>query len=283
MRSLLCAGGRGVRIVELSNHPGVRLKETRQRRAHAEKHVRSQFEEARDQHLERVKAARDSRDQARAQHRWWAWLRFAVAARREQRQAPAPPATATGASDQEEILRAGIAGEQLVATGLGQVLSDDWTLLRGYRNKRGEIDHLLLGPQGLVAIEGKHLNATVHCVGDTWRFCKYDRYGNLVERGTLTDWGGRSPSVQLNEPARLLERFLRSRGQHIPIQRVVLLTHPRSKVGNCSDLTVHIATSTDYVVGLLNESPQAFDAGQLVDIEQLIERDHRFHETRHSP
>src|ERR1019366_224457 len=169
-------GGRGVRIVELSNHPGVRLKEIRQRRAHAEKHVRSQSEEARDQHLERVKAARDSRDQARAQHRWWAWLRSAVALRREQRQAPAPPARATGTSDQEEILRAGIAREQLVAAGLGQVLGDDWTLLRGYRNKRGEIDHLLLGPQGLVAIEGKHLNATVHCVGDTWRYCKFDRY-----------------------------------------------------------------------------------------------------------
>lgn len=272
-----------MRIVELSNHPGVKLRKTRQRRAHAEKHVRSQFEKARDQHLRRVKAARDSRDQARAQHRWWAWLRFAVALRREQRQAPAPPARATGTSDQEEILKAGIAGEQLVAAGLGQVLGDDWTLLRGYRNRRGEIDHLLLGPQGLVAIEGKHLNATVHCVGDTWRFCKYDRYGNLVERGTLTDWGGRSPSVQLDEPARLLERFLRSRGQHIPIQRVVLLTHPRSKIGNCRDLTVHIATSTDYVIELLNESPPAVDAGQLAEIEELIVRDHRFHETRHSP
>jgi hypothetical protein len=64
---------------------------------------------------------------------------------------------------------------------------------------------------------------------------------------------------------------------------VVLLTHPRSKVGNCSDLTVHIATSTDYVIELLNESPPAFDAGQLEEIEQLIVRDHRFHEARHSP
>jgi len=44
---------------------------------------------------------------------------------------------------------AGIAGEQLVATELGRVLDDDWTLLRGYRNRRGEIDQLLLGPRGL--------------------------------------------------------------------------------------------------------------------------------------
>ena len=58
---------------------------------------------------------------------------------------------------------AGIEGEQLVASGLGHVLNDEWTLIRGYRNKRGEIDHLLLGPHGLIAIEGKHRNALVHC------------------------------------------------------------------------------------------------------------------------
>ena len=63
---------------------------------------------------------------------------------------------------------AGIAGEQLVASGFGRVLNDEWTLIRGYRNRRGEIDHLLLGPRGLAAIEGKHRNALVHCDGDHW-------------------------------------------------------------------------------------------------------------------
>jgi nuclease-like protein len=47
------------------------------------------------------------------------------------------------------ILMAGADGERLVAAGLGRVLDDDWTLIRGYRNRRGEIDHLLLGPRGL--------------------------------------------------------------------------------------------------------------------------------------
>jgi hypothetical protein len=42
--------------------------------------------------------------------------------------------------------QAGIAGEDLIAAQLGQALGDDWTLLRGYRNRRGEIDDLLLGP-----------------------------------------------------------------------------------------------------------------------------------------
>jgi hypothetical protein len=42
--------------------------------------------------------------------------------------------TARGVSDREEILKAGIKGEDMVAAGLGRVLGDDWTLLRGYRN-----------------------------------------------------------------------------------------------------------------------------------------------------
>jgi Nuclease-related domain len=176
-----------------------------------------------------------------------------------------------------------MAGEQIVAAGLGRVLGDDWTLLRGYRNSRGEVDHILLGAQGLIAIEGKHRNATVHCDGDNWRFDKYDRYGNLVEQGSISDRRGRSPSVQLNEPTSQLERFLRSRGHPVSIQRVVLLTHPRSQLGTCSNLTVHIATSTDYVIDLLNGSPPALEAEQLARLEQLIVRDHRFHEARRSP
>ncbi len=107
-----------------------------------------------------------------------------------------------------------MAGEQHVASELGRVLGDDWVLMRGYCNRRGEIDHLLLGPPGLVAIESKHLNATVHCDGDSWRFEKFDKYGNLVARGSLSDRGGRSPSVQLNEPADLLEQFLQHPRRH---------------------------------------------------------------------
>jgi hypothetical protein len=108
---------------------------------------------------------------------------------------------------------------------LGRALNDDWTLLRGYRNNRGEIDHILLGPRGVFAIEVKHRNATVQVNGDDWQFDKYDRYGNLVERGRIADRGGRSPSRQLNEPVAELERFLRSRREPVTIGRIVMLTH----------------------------------------------------------
>jgi hypothetical protein len=167
-----------------------------------------------------------------------------------------------------------------VATGLGRVLDDEWTLIRGYRNRRGEIDHLLLGPGGLIAIEGKHRNALVHCSGDHWWFTKFDNYGNAVERGELTDRRGRSPSQQVNEPASQLESFLRTRGHPVAIERVVLLTHPRSRVGNCLRPTVHIATTTGQVIGMLNDSAAALSGPEREQVERLIIRDHRFHAAR---
>ena len=150
-----------MRVVELSDHPGALLRETRLGAETVTPGERSRYQDALAQHQARVRQAAQARDLARVQHRWWAWLRGIVAARRERRSIPTEPRSAGQPSDQESILMAGIEGEQLVAAGLGRVLDDDWTLIRGYRNRAGEIDHLLLGPRGLIAIEGKHRNATV--------------------------------------------------------------------------------------------------------------------------
>jgi hypothetical protein len=258
------------------------LQDVYRQRAEAEEQARSRYEEALGRHRQRIQESRDRRDQARAQHRWWTWLRCVFALHQARQGVPRPPVSAGRVTDREEILAAGITGEQRAAAEFGRVLGDDWTLLRGYKNRRGEIDHILLGPGGLVAIEVKHRNATVHCDGDDWWFDKYDRYGNLVERGQrISDRRGRSPSMQLNEPANELERFLRSRGHPVPVQRVVLLTHPRSRLGSNRNLTVHVATSTNRIIDLLKDSQAAPYARQeLAELEHLIIRDHRFHEAR---
>jgi hypothetical protein len=183
-------------------------------------------------------------------------------------------------TDLEEKIMAGIAGEQLVATELGRALDDDWTLLRGYRNRRGEIDQLLLGPRGLFAIEVKNLNATVDVDGDRWRADKYDNYGNLVEQRPVADRMGRSPSVQLNEPADDLERFLAERGQPAGIGRVVILAHRRSGLGRVRNPTVEPLTSPGDLLALIGNSAGRLDRGQRDAIAALIRRDHEFHGRR---
>ena len=269
-----------MRIVELSDHPGEMLQDIQLRRNADEERARAKYQEALARHESALADARRRRDQARAQRRWLTWLLKVFSVWSAKNGSPVPPVTSSASTDREEILVAGIQGEDQVAAELAGALSDEWVLLRGYRNNRGEIDHILLGPQGLIAIEVKNRNATVYINGDNWEFEKYDNYGNLVDEGRITDRRGRSPSQQLNQPADELERFLHSRRQQVSIRRVVILTHLKSDLGGYEDLTVDVATSTDYVLSLLDESPPVFESGQLVQIEQLIERDHQHHQAR---
>ena len=274
-----------MRVIELSNHPGDMLRDVSLRRQVTQRQAQARYDDALIQHQARVQTVRLRRDRARRDHRWLTWLRLIFAVWAEHRRAPrkasprkASPGTAD--TDTQERIRAGIAGEQLVATRLGRALDDDWTLLRGYRNRRGEIDHLLLGPKGLFAIEVKNINATVSIDGDRWRADKYDNYGNLVEQREIADRKGRSPSEQLNEPAADLERFLHERGQRVTVQRVVVLAHKRSRVGSRRHPTVHVGTSADYVLSLVKDSTATLDERQRADAERLIRRDHDFNERR---
>jgi hypothetical protein len=265
-------------IVELSNHPADLLDDASRRREAASKRALSRYEDELIQHRARVQTVRVKRDKARAERRWGVWLRLVVAAWTERRRVPRRPVLVAGPTDTEEILKAGIAGEELVAVELGRALDDHWTLLRGYRNRRGEIDHLLLGPRGLFAIEVKNLNATVHIDGDRWQADKYDNYGNLVEQRPIADRKGRSPSMQLNEPADALERFLHERGQPVTVHRVVILAHRRSRLGRSRHPTVPVGTSTGYLLSLVGDSADQLEARQRAGIQRLIRHDHDFHD-----
>ena len=285
-----------MKVITLSDHPAEMLDDIhshhqaaadRQRAEHQQALARHQ--EALARHSARVTALRQDRDRARADRRWFTWAKTTVVTWHTQQRRPRPPAARPVAAqhsvaDEEAILTAGITGEHIVAAELGAALGDEWTLLHGYRNRRGEIDHILLGPRGLFTIEVKYRNATVDIDGDQWRFRKYDHYGNVVEHGLITDRRGRSPSVQLNEPTAELERFLSSRHHPIRARRVVILTHPRSALGQCQNLTVDlVATSTSRLLGLLSESPAVLGEAQVSGLQELIVRDHQFNNRRPRP
>jgi hypothetical protein len=262
-----------VRIVELSNHPAELL-----RAAQAGRSV--EYERALALQRARIAKAEALRDQARARHRWFAWLRGIFAVRRERARKPLAPAALGRQVRQEESIAAGMSGERAVEASLGRALGDEWVLLRGYHNGGGEIDHLLAGPGGLLAIEVKNLNATVHVKGDTWLAFKYDRYGNLVEQRPVADRRGRSPSMQVNAAADELEKFLGRRSQPVTIKRAVMLAHDRSKVGNLKNPTVTVTTATAELVKMVTGSRDTIPAGRVAEIERLIRQDHDFHAAR---
>src|ERR1700678_2560259 len=243
-----------MRVVELSDHPAEMLDQVARQRQAGIQRALSGYEDALIQYRAQVQTMRVRRDRAWARHSWWQWLRLVFGVLATKRRVPRRPAQVTVATDTEEKLRAGIEGEHRVAAELGRALNDEWTLLHGYVNRRGEIDYLLPGPAWLFAIRVKTVNAPGALDGDHWRADKYDRYGNLVEQRPIADRKGRSPSVQLNEPADALERFLRQRGLPVPVQRFVFFPHRRPRVGPRRNPTVLVGTSTDDVLRLLGDS-----------------------------
>jgi hypothetical protein len=263
-------GGRLVRTEVLSDHPDLMLADIeRERRRGAV----AQFE--------RVDSLRVERRRARSEGRWLAWLRIAFAMPGAKREAMRRHLVSALPTAREQTILAGRNAERRVADELAAALDDEWLLLRGYCNSRGEIDALLLGPRGLFAIEEKYRSIRVYIRGDEWTAEQIDKFGE--PRGTrapMRDRKGRSPSQQVNEPAAALARWLRTNKRGAPITPVVLLTHSSARVGKVQNATVRVERSVRGLLSLLERSSYALDAGQCADIERLIRRDHEFHQAK---
>jgi Nuclease-related domain len=206
-----------------------------------------------------------------------------ISARLAAKPAPAAPVRTYSIPTRRDLAwSAGNQGEQAVLSHLARILNDQWTVVKGYRNSKGEIDFVAVGPTGVVAIEVKNVNGHVSCDGDRWWIDKQDKYGNWVEHEKpMTDRTGRSPARQVNESAGQLQSFLASRGVNLKVSRIVILAHPKSWVRNCMNLTVDRVTRTDYLV-LENLAASGFnlntvEIGKVVD---LIQRDHKHHNER---
>ena len=269
-----------MRFVALSDHAGDMLTDARRRRASAQGRAEQRYRRELAAYKERVGQARER--QARARKRGGPlsrlWLGLAALWRRRGEAPPPLPPASLPLSDSEAAIAGGVKGEQEVAVALDAALDDGWVLVKGYRNRRGEIDYLVLGPGGLFAIEVKYVNGTFRITRDRWRYVKYDNYGNPVEQREVADRGGRPPNVQLTEPLLLLEQFLASRGQPVRMRPVVLLNHPKARIDRCAaDVGVLVLTSTAQLLRLVLGGEAEISGSQLAEIERLVERDHRFH------
>jgi hypothetical protein len=232
-------------------------------------------------HRRWVAEAIERRDVARRRRRPFAWLRWALESRRRQR-APGPQRTADpGVAAGLGALDAGAEGEREVADVLNRALGRDWILFKGYRNARGEIDYLILGPAGLFAVEVKYVNGTFRITPSRWTYVKIDKYGIAHEEHVLADAGDRPPHRQLGDPARQLAEFLARRGHPVRVQPVVLLNHPRARIAYLDEnLGVPVLTSTRQLAALVLAAGGSLGASERAEIAALVERDHRFHDRR---
>src|SRR5215469_5352640 len=267
-----------MRFVALSDHVRDMLADARRQRASEQGRAEERYRRELAAYQRRVGQPRERRARARAQGRLLSWLWWGlVPLWRRSAGRPAPPAS-LAPSHGEAAIAGGAQGEQEVAVTLDAELDDGWVLVKGYRNRRGEIDYLLLGPGGLFAVEVKYVNGTFRITRDRWRFVKYDNYGNPVEQGAVQDRGGRPPNVQLTEPLEALEEFLATRGQPVRMQPVVLLNHPKARIDRCAaDVGVLVLTSTAQLLRVALDANAGISGSQLAEVERLVERDHRFY------
>ncbi len=190
-----------------------------------------------------------------------------------------------GPGGEERRYTSGREGELKVDEYLGSLLGDEWIVLAGYRNIKGEIDRILVGPMGIFAMEIKNINGLVSCDGDVWTRDKYDRYGNLKESNVLIidgkkDGRRRCPGKQLNEPADVLERYLGRMFPNLRICRIVVFTHERATLGTIQnssvDQVVHISSwKLEITFGKSSFRLTGCDAQKVV---RKIEDSHRYME-----
>jgi len=231
---------------------------------------------------QKTAALREKSQLAFRQRRFLAWLANSLARLGHALSFPPKEPVPAAASQDEDVWNAGEVGEKRVVEALDRILSDDWTLLTGYHNPRGEIDQLLVGPQGILAIESKYINGRIICDGDNWWRDKFDNYGNQVEkREAITDKRGRGPSAQVNAAADRLQETLSKRSPIRGIARAVVFSHDRSIIESLKNITVDLVTTLPQlnraaIVAAMRKSDLAgMTPAQVVE---LIQRDHDYHQ-----
>lgn len=181
---------------------------------------------------------------------------------------------------QEQLWAVGQEGEAVLTHALTARFDAAWTIIAGFRNWKGEIDRLLVGPGGVFAFEVKHHSGRIHCSGDTWWRDKEDRYGNTVEWGlTIADRGGRGPSRQLNEPTDQLQRALQNVVPGLAVKRIVVFTNDRASFGDLMNSTVNfVATIGELDMGYIVKCAETILVPE--ELKSVLEAVRRQHEAR---
>ena len=125
-------------------------------------------------------------------------------------------------------LRAGLKGQNLLPQVLAG-MSDDYYLLSNLNlpGRRDDIDHVVIGPNGIFALETKHHRGRIHLREGHWYQSKMSRAGHLQPDTPIRD-----PVLQLKRNVDYLRTCINrtdrdlSHSTHLWIEGAVIFTHP---------------------------------------------------------
>ena len=152
------------------------------------------------------------------------------------------------------IWNSGLEGERAVNRELDR-LPDTYSGQSGVvlQSNRGDIDHVVVGPNGIFVIESKNYGGNISCDGDQWR--KTRRITN--EKSIESTIG--SPSRQVKRNAKVLKDFLLERqyeafggpAPHLWLHAILVFTNPRATL-ELKDPTVDVVQLSDLVDAILS-------------------------------
>ncbi len=142
-----------MKIITLSDHTAQQIQELEAARAAEQRAKEADYKERLRRFHDRRAQADEALKKAWADRRIWDSIKaffVRLAVRREGAPYLSPMRQA---DDQENTFVAGNEGESRVLRVLAFSLDSNWIAFKGYRNGKGETDLVVVGPEGIAAIE----------------------------------------------------------------------------------------------------------------------------------
>jgi len=118
------------------------------------------------------------------------------------------------------ICRIGLKGEDALRDHLREILTDEHTVLYNVPVEKGDIDCIIIGPEGLYAIEAKNHKGVITYADSSWRQVKRGRNGSFYT-GSL-----KNPSYQLASNIKWLKGYLARCNIKTWINGLIVFTNP---------------------------------------------------------
>ncbi len=166
------------------------------------------------------------------------------------------------------IYSGGWTGEKQVAKLLTSRLNDDYYLLNDLYlgGGGGDIDHIVLGPNGIFVLETKNWSGNISCIGDEW------------QRAGKRNFSG-SPSRQVKRNAAKIKQIIDSNPNLRPlgiwVEGIVVLTNNRAtlRLNNPAVPVLKLSQLTNYIIEF--KSSRSYSREQLEAIgEQIVKQKH---------
>jgi hypothetical protein len=142
------------------------------------------------------------------------------------------------------VYSGGADGEKAVNHQLKNALNSDYTLINNLylKDKGGDIDHILLAPNGVFVLETKNWKGKISCYGDVW------------QREGMRDMG--SPSRQVRRNAAKIKRIIdvapQLRDLNVYVEGIVVFTnkHATLELKSPTVAVVKAPNVTSYITKL---------------------------------